>query len=180
MDAGRAWTEGLRSGDVAAFEAVYAAFQPRLYGFLIRMTGRRDVAEELLQETFLRLARHAPRLRPDTELTAWLFTVARNLARSWRRWSWLDGARRSALESADRSNPQHDPLAHAAASQAARRLEAALATLKPMYREAFLLVAVDGMTPAQAATVLGLRPDALRQRLARARATLAEALEEGG
>ena len=45
----------------------------------IRLSRRRDVAEDLVEETWLRLVTHAPRLRPDTRLASWLFTVARHL-----------------------------------------------------------------------------------------------------
>ena len=175
MSSEQALLSALREGDPIAFERVYGAYNRRIYGFLLRMTCRRDVAEELLQDCFLRLARHAPRLREDTDLGAWLFTVARNLARSWRRWSWLDAARISALAGARPSQPL-DPAALASAGQTAARLEAAIAALPPLYREALLLVAVDGLEPAQAAAVLDIKPEALRQRLARARATLQTSL----
>ena len=70
---------GVRAGDAAAFDAVYAAYNARLFGFLARLTRRREVAEELLEETWVRFVRHADRLEPDTQIGAWLFTVARNL-----------------------------------------------------------------------------------------------------
>src|SRR6476659_1613443 len=69
----------LRRGDAAAFDAIYLALNVRLLTFLVRLSRRRDVAEELLEETWLRLVTHAARLRPDTRLVPWLFTVARNL-----------------------------------------------------------------------------------------------------
>src|SRR5690242_7180313 len=69
----------LRQGDADAFDEVYAAFNARLFTFLVRLSRRRDVAEDLLEETWLRLVKHARRLRPDTRLAAWLFTVARHL-----------------------------------------------------------------------------------------------------
>ena len=69
----------LRAGEPAAFDAVYDAFNARLYNFLARLANRRDVAEDLLEETWLRLVVHALRLQPDTRLGPWLFTVARNL-----------------------------------------------------------------------------------------------------
>lgn len=171
MNPETAWLSALRDGEPAAFERVYTAYNRRIFGFLLRMVGRRDVAEELLQDCFLRLARHAPRLREDTDLGAWLFTVARNLARSWRRWSWLDGARIAALAGV-KQPPPLDPAALASAGQTVARLEAAVADLPPLYREALLLVVVEGLEPAAAAAVLNIRPEALRQRLARARATL--------
>src|SRR5438128_7281054 len=80
-----ALVERLRQGDADAFDAVYAAFNTRLFTFLVRLSRRRDVAEDLLEETWLRLVKHARRLRADTKLGPWLFTVARNLHVSFAR-----------------------------------------------------------------------------------------------
>jgi len=52
---------------------------PRLFGFLVRLTRRRDLAEDLLEETWLRFVTHASRLEADTRLGPWLFMVARNV-----------------------------------------------------------------------------------------------------
>src|SRR5688500_14648362 len=73
----------LRAGDPVAFDAVYDTFNERLYRFLARLCNSRDVAEDLTEETWLRLVMHAQRLQPDTRLGAWLFTVARNLHASY-------------------------------------------------------------------------------------------------
>src|SRR5215470_14596679 len=72
-----ALVERIRQGDPDAFDVVYAAFNTPLLTFLLRLTRRRDVAEDLLEETWLRLVKHAQRLRVDTRLGPWLFTVAR-------------------------------------------------------------------------------------------------------
>ena len=74
-----ALVEGLRGGDARAFDAVYDAYGARLFTFLARLSRRRDLAEDLAEETWLRLVAHAPKLRPDTRLGPWLFAVARNL-----------------------------------------------------------------------------------------------------
>src|SRR5437899_9441374 len=74
-----ALVERLRQRDADAFDEVYAAFNTRLFTFLVRLSRRRDVAEDLLEETWLRLVKHAQRLRADTRLGPWLFTVARHL-----------------------------------------------------------------------------------------------------
>jgi RNA polymerase sigma-70 factor (ECF subfamily) len=163
--------QALREGDRSAFDVVYDLHRPRIHGWLLRMTRDPAIAEELLQETFLRLARHANRLRPDTNLRAWLFTVARNLERSRRRWAWLDSSRLLAFMDQPRASaPTPEDLA--GASEAQRRLDAALAALSPTSREVLLLVVYEGLEPAEAAGVLAIRVDALRQRLARARAEL--------
>src|SRR3954462_14812758 len=75
----------LSAGDTAAFDEVYEAYRPRVFAFLLRMTRNRALAEDLLDDTWLRLVRHASRLLPDTRLGPWLFTVARNLYWSHRR-----------------------------------------------------------------------------------------------
>lgn len=167
----------LQRGEVWAFDAVFEAYRPRVYGFLLRLCADRTLAEDLLQETFLRLARSVGVLRPDTRLRPYLFTIARNLYRSHRRWSWVDGERLLALGRRLIAGPA-TPQEHAAASELGRRLEATLAALPEASREVALLVLVEGLEPAEAAEILNLRPDAVRQRLARARAALADAIGE--
>ena len=68
----------LRAGDPDAFDAVHDGFNARLFNFLARLSRRRDVAEDLLEETWLRLVARAAHLQPDTRLGPWLFTVARS------------------------------------------------------------------------------------------------------
>ncbi|HEU5059223.1 MAG TPA: sigma-70 family RNA polymerase sigma factor [Kofleriaceae bacterium] len=165
----------LRRGDGDAFDSIYAAFRAPIFGFLARLSGRRDLAEELLQETFVRLAARATSLREDTRLAAWLYTVARNLHVSHARMTALDAARidRASLE--DPARPA-TPFEEAAAGQTQVALERALAALPAAYREVLLLVAVERMEPAEAAQVVGVSPDTLRQRLSRARTMMKEAL----
>lgn len=170
---------GLGRGDDASFDRVYELYNTRLFGFLIRMARRRDVAEDLLQETWMRLAAHAPRLRDDTRLEAWLFTVARNVYRSYYRWRILDGERMAELTLARyRRAEALSPFEDAAASELQIRLERALLALPARYREVLILVAIERMAPRDAAVVLGIKADALRQRLARARGMIAKKLEE--
>jgi RNA polymerase sigma-70 factor (ECF subfamily) len=165
--------EQLRRRDATAFDEVYRRYTPVLFAFLARLAGRPAVAEELLQETWLRLATHARTLAPDTNLRAWLFTVARNLHRSHRRRARLDLDLLRFWRWASREQPA-PPSPHdmAVLSEAERRLEAALAALPLAQREILLLVSVEGFSPSQAAEILRLRPEAARQRLRRARAAL--------
>jgi RNA polymerase sigma-70 factor (ECF subfamily) len=74
--------------------------------------------------------------------------------------------------------PWPSPFELAAANELERRIERALSALAPRYREVVLLVAHEGLTPADAAAVCGTTPEALRQRLSRARAALAEKLHD--
>ena len=70
------------------------------------------------------------------------------------------------------------PFEETAATEFERQLETALAELPLAHREVLLLVGVEGLRPAEAAVVCGVSPEALRQRLSRARALLAERLED--
>lgn len=164
----------LRTGDRAALRSLYGLYSNRIFSFLLRLTKRRDVAEDLHQETWVSVSRNVSRLAEDTDLPAWLFTIARNKYRSWRRWAALDFTRYvfDAFEPEKVSGPgapdTNDELVH---------LELALRGLSEAHREVLLLVGVEGLEGTQAADVLGIKPEAFRQRLARARAALAEALE---
>src|SRR4051812_21024117 len=170
-----ALVDRLRRGERTAFRELYARFAPASFGFLLRLCGRRDDAEDLHQDVWLAIARHAARLDAETDLAAWIFTVARNRFVSSRR-------------RADVAVPASDPLdvdlgaavPVSTEDPACRDLERALASLSDVHREVLLLVGVEGLEVAQAAAVLSIRPDAARQRLARARAALTEALRDAG
>jgi RNA polymerase sigma-70 factor (ECF subfamily) len=169
----------LRTGDAAAFDRVYSEFNPRLFSFLARLSRSRDVAEDLLEETWLRLVDRAPKLRHDTTLGPFLFTVARNLYVSYCRSRLLEDS-----QSVDMiglwplGTPRPSPFESTVASETGRRIEVALAGLPALYREALLLVAIEGMQPAEAAMVCGITPEAMRQRLSRARTAMARRLDE--
>jgi len=168
----------LRDGDEAAFDAVFDEFHARLYAFLARLSRRREVAEDLLEETWLRLVANASRLNLDTRLGPWLFTVARNLHVSYCRSRLVDASLAADLIGVwPVSPPEPSPFETLAASELERRVERALSTLPAIYREALLLVAAEGFSPAEAAAVCAVTPEALRQRLLRARAKLARELE---
>jgi RNA polymerase sigma-70 factor (ECF subfamily) len=168
----------LKAGDPAAFDAVHAAFHARLFGFLVRLSRDRQIAEDLVEETWVRLVARARRLRDDTQLAPWLFTVARNLYLSHCRARLIETSHAPALMTlwpAGSSGPS--PYEVTAAGEMERRLECALGDLPATYREVLLLVGVEGLRPAEAASVCGITPEALRQRLSRARALLRQRLD---
>jgi RNA polymerase sigma-70 factor (ECF subfamily) len=170
---------GLRDGDAAAFDAVYHAFEARLFTYLLRLCRRPDVAEDLLEETWLRLVKHACRLQPDTRLAAWLFTVARNVHVSYVRSRALEDSAFEGLIGLWPWNAMRSsPFEAAAANELQRRIERALAAMPLASREVLLLVCVAGLDQSEAADVCGISAEALRQRLSRARAALARALAE--
>ena len=176
----RALVSGLRDGDRGAFDAVYREFHRPLFNFLARLGRRRDLAEDLLEETWLRLASHARKLSPDTRLGPWLFTVARNLYVSYCRSRALDDALTSdpiGLWPVSPAPPS--PFESAAAGELECAVERALAGLPRIYREVVLLAA-SGFTSPEAAGVCGITSVAARQRLSRGRDMLARALARPG
>ena len=140
------------------------------------MAKNRSVAEDLLEETWLRLVSGGEDLHADTRLGPWLFTVARNL--------YLSHCRSRAREHSYTADlillwpgglPQ-SPFDLASLNELEERLEAAIASLPPMYREVLLLVGVEQLRPVDAARVCGISPESLRQRLSRARGLISRFL----
>jgi RNA polymerase sigma-70 factor (ECF subfamily) len=161
----------LRNRQPGGFDQAYAKYAERLFGFLRRLTGRgeRHLAEDLLQQTFLRLAEHGAELRADSDLRAWLYTVARN--------AFL-GERRGRREVA---TPALELVRDYSAETEARLLlgdvEQAFERLRVDERELLLLVSVEGLEPHVVAKMLELEAATLRKRLARARGRLLQELE---
>jgi RNA polymerase sigma-70 factor (ECF subfamily) len=160
----------LRRRDPRGFDQAYATYATRIYGFLLRLSGQRDVADDLLQHSFLRLAERGPELRPDSDLRAWLFTVARNAYLSQKR-----GVER--VGENDALEVIRDYAADVEARLMLGDVERALEALRLEDRELLLLVGVEGFEPQEVARILGIDNAALRQRLARARARLLVVLE---
>lgn len=164
----------LRRGDRVGFDRAYARYHERIYRFLLRLVRRTDIADDLVQDTWMALARSAPNLREDTDLAAWLFTVARNGARSHRRWSVLDVSRFVPMGDDPVASRDAGPELEMEGNAAAARLEHALGAIGADHREILLLVAIEGLSTEQVAVVLDLAPTAVRKRLSRARQALAD------
>ena len=165
--------EALRRADPLAFETLYEREKASLYGFLLRLTRDPHVAADLFQNVWLKLAKHAARLRDDSNLRAWLFTVARREYLSYRRAQALDLSRVLALGIEPRSEDDSVELESRQLTFAT-----ALGKLGDADREVLLLAGVDGLDAEAAAAVLGISGVAFRQRLSRARRRLAARLQE--
>jgi RNA polymerase sigma-70 factor, ECF subfamily len=168
--------EGIRRGDLVSFDRVYSAYSARLFSFLLRLSGRRDTAEDLSQEMWIKFAKAGPSLREDTRLGPYLFTIARNAFISHRRWAMLDISRLVTVGfdavTAISADPTPDEEHERAAAIAL--LETALASLPVASKEVLLLIGVEGLDQEEVAKMLGISYEACRQRLSRARAQLAE------
>lgn len=163
--------EALLRGDAAAFDAVYEREKAALYGFLLRLANDPHVAADLFQNVWLKLARHAAALRPDSNLRAWLYTVARREFLSHRRAQALDLSRvlLLGLPPVQSTAEPRDELRH---------LKRSYDRLSDADREVLLLAIVEGLEGEAAAEALEISVEALRQRLSRARRRLARAMAE--
>lgn len=165
----------LRRRDVGALDELYRRHHARIWAFLARLCGDRAEAEDLFQETWLAAAKHARRLAEDSELVPWLYTIARNKHRTARRFLLFDLRKkeRFALEPSELGLA---PDEHAAQRARAARVCEAFEALPDAHREVLLLCLAEGLETRQVAAVLGLREEAVRKRLSRARAELAARL----
>lgn len=142
-----------------------------VYGYLVRLTRRRDVAADLFQNVWLKLVAHAPQLAPDTRIRAWLLTVAHNEVRSHQRATRWDVSRVLLFASAK------SHMSHVDTPDVALDVERALSRLDALDREALLLEAVSDLGSEDICRILRLSPEAWRKRLSRARARLDAQLE---
>jgi RNA polymerase sigma-70 factor (ECF subfamily) len=178
----------VRAGSATAFDELMIRYQSRLVTVLEHLTGRRDLAEDLAQEVFLRVYRARHRYVPGAKFSTWLFTIANNVASNALR----SLARRPEVQVAPRDPNASganslDHLAMAASGLMPTRqadkvelqevIEQALATLNPNQRMAVLLSKFEGMSYTDIAETMQTTPQAIKSLLARARDNLREALE---
>ena len=159
----------VRRGDLEALDALFARHHRRLYGFLVRLTGDRDAADDLVQDVFLRLLRFRESYREDGQFVPWLFRIARNLAADRHR-----GSREAiSLDVSDVRTPESAlALDLLIQHEDHQQLERALAALPPPQREVLLLRGVEQMSHREMATALRCSEAAARVRLHRALAAL--------
>lgn len=171
--------ERVADGDDAAYAELYRALAPRLLRFLQRLTGRADVAEDLTQETFLRLHR-ARGAYDGGPLVPWLFAIARNVAIDHGRSARV---RRTAQSTSEDGLLEQQPAganlnaeSAAIARQAAEVVERELALMTPARREAFVLLRYEGMSVAEVAQIVDATESAVKLRAFHAYEQLRRAL----
>lgn len=168
----------LRAGDGAAFDVLFRRWSGPLLRYLDRMVHDLAVAEELVQEAFIRVHQARDRYRPDARFSTWLYRIATNLA--------LNELRRPRHRAVHRSADEDGapPLADVGpgtddrvdARRRARAVEAALAELPDKQRAALCLAAVEGLSYAEVAEALDVTEKAVKSLVHRARSGLAERL----
>ena len=141
---------------------------PRLRRYALALTGSREAADDLTQDTLERAWRKRALWRPDSDLRAWLFTVMHNVyvngIRSARRLEPLDDER----VNVEHGRAQNDEQA-AEAQVALAEVKAAFGRLSNEHREVLLLVGVEQLSYAEAAAVLEVPIGTIMSRLARGR-----------
>jgi len=164
-------------GDSSAFLDLYDALAPQLFRLLVRLSRNPTLAEDLVQQTFLQMHDARGRFLPGSPVKPWAFAIARRL--------FIDVTRRQAREvtrGTDNQLPEPIELVHAGdwheARQAADRAERQLLRLPEQQREAYLLVKTEGLSLAEAASVLGTTVAAVKLRVHRAVVALRSALTD--
>lgn len=158
--------------DEDTFRAFYERTARGLWAYLARLTGDRQLAEDLLQETFYRFLRAAATYDNETHRRNSLYRIATNLARDVRRRSLARAAAVPAGDDIERVPSGED----AGAAERTADLTRAMSRLKPRERAMLWLAYAEGASHVEIAQVLGLSPTSLKPMLFRARRKLAELL----
>ncbi|MBI3637819.1 MAG: RNA polymerase sigma factor [Candidatus Rokubacteria bacterium] len=164
----------VREGEQRAFAELYERHRRVVFTFLLRLTGDRRTAEDLLQETFLRAWRSRGDYRASGQFRGWLFTIARRLTVDWYRREGLqwEGNEEKAVLLETLASPAGQPDRHAEAREELGHLQRALDRLPPAQRETILLSRFVGLDSQQIASVTNSTPGAVRVQLHRALAHL--------
>lgn len=175
----------VREDDAEAFGELVDRHQNRLVSVLSYQVGRRELAEELAQEVFLRVYKARHRYEPGAKFTTWLFTIANNLALNALRGLSRKKEVRLAASSSDETGVAAPHPAAASAGLPTRladqgelreAVQAAIASLSERQRTAVLLAKFEHMEYAEIGEVLGMSDKGVKSLLARAREKLRLAL----
>jgi RNA polymerase sigma-70 factor, ECF subfamily len=181
------WARRLLAGDATAFTPFVESFQQRIFQYTWLMCGHREDAEEVSQDTLLKVFESFDKLQDPEKVKAWVFRIAKNYCLMKRRKSVFapdrelsldellpgrEGEQRSIQVPDDSELPDEQVLR----SELNSELERALRELPDIYRSAVLLRDVEGLSTAEAAEVLDVAEDTLKQRLHRGRLALRKSL----
>ena len=173
---------GLRERDMELLADLVERYQHRLVRYLLYLTGRRDYAEDLAQETWVRVLQRGSQYNGRQRFDPWLFAIARNLAIDYLR------KKRKAVQTASLPDDRDEilllptsgpsPFEAAARSEDAMRLAGQLQILSPLYREALLLRFQEELSLAEIAQVVGAPVTTVTSRIYRGLDALRSAFEE--
>ncbi|RZQ65191.1 RNA polymerase sigma factor [Amycolatopsis suaedae] len=164
-----------REGDTAAYEQLVRRYQGPIYRLAVRMLASTGDAEDVVQEVFLAAWRALPRLREDAAFVGWLYRTATN-----RCLNLIRGRKPTAEVELDEAPSPRTDIRPEDAAQVSAQLSAladALQRLTPEQRACWLLREVHGRSYQEIAEVVGSGETAVRGRISRARAQLAEVMK---
>jgi RNA polymerase sigma-70 factor (ECF subfamily) len=181
----RADMEKLQAGHDAALNDLMSRHATPVFHFLCRMTGNEDDANDLAQETFVRVFKSCKSFRSSERFATWLFTIAANLARNHFRWRArhpnvsMDAENSETDQTLGSTLPANSPAPNesALASERAAAVRHAVQHLPEDMREAIVLCEWEERSIAEAAAILESTPKAVESRLYRARHLLRERLK---
>jgi RNA polymerase sigma-70 factor (ECF subfamily) len=181
----RADMERLAAGHDAALNDLMERHATPVFHFLCRMVGNEDDANDLAQETFVRVFRARASFRPGENFSTWLFTIAANLARNHFRWRSrhpnvsLEAETGESKQTLGSTLPAGDPAPNEQilATERAAAVRAAVGKLPEDMREAIVLCEWEELSVVEAAAILETTPKAIESRLYRARQILRERLK---
>jgi RNA polymerase sigma-70 factor (ECF subfamily) len=162
-----------RKGDARAFEVIVRSYQPDVWRLCLHITGNSAMADDVTQDTFVRIFRFLPRYRGDSKFSTWTFAIARNCA--------LDELRRSKRRQAlaERAHMQRE-VEHTEYTEPTNSAEvrAAITALPLDLREPIVLIDMLGESYRDAAKILDVPEGTVKSRVHRARLQLANELGE--
>ncbi|MDP3850242.1 MAG: sigma-70 family RNA polymerase sigma factor [Luteolibacter sp.] len=169
------------AGDHAAFRLLVERHQNAVVGTIAKMLGGPNDAEDISQQVFLRIWRHAKRYRPDAKFTTYLYTITRNLVfnetrrRSRKREVSADEREENSHHQIE-DRPERRPDAELLQAELCKAVDAAIAALPETQRMAVVLRRYEQLPYEEIAEVLQLSVSAVKSLLFRARGTLRETL----
>ena len=176
MDNGANSYRRFLEGDDSALSELVTAYRPGLRAYLCGIVHDRDLADDLTQETFIKLLVKRPRDKGTASFKTWLYTIGRRTALDWLRKE--KRLPRVALDESFALAGGSTPETAFLRAQTTERLFAALETLQPQHRQILYLIYFEDFTPAQAAKILGKSSHNVSALLYRAKAALRRALGE--
>jgi RNA polymerase sigma-70 factor (ECF subfamily) len=166
-------------GDQAAFERLYAATRAKLYGVVLRILRRPDLADEVMQETYLKIWTNAGQFNPTmaTPIT-WMVAIARNRAIDLLR-SRAEASTEDEPEAMDLAAENPDPLARREVSEELQRLLACIGRLSPTRQRLVLLAYYNGWSREQLGAELETPVSTIKTWLRRSLLEIRECLDHG-
>lgn len=169
----------LAGGDELALNELMNLWSVRMLSYLTRMTGDAFIANDLAQETFVRVYRHRTHYRASQAFSTWIFHIASNLARNHARWrarhpESLMG--QELLQDLPHASSGDAPDESAMREERARAVRAAVLALPDDLRESLVLSIYENLSHAEIGAVLGLSAKAIEMRVYHARQILKERL----